>query len=118
MQVSKVRPLFDSLSVAVGEFPAQCMGETEPAVVGGAAANANDTAGGARACRAYQGASQAVGVATEGGILVWREHGEADDVGGFDDGCAGVEPPWGGDFPVDSIDGGDLARVSAQLAAQ
>ena len=84
----KLHPQFDAFTARIKKLPAQRAGETEAAVIRRAAADAEDDCLRAFACRCEKNFPQAEGVELERMKLPRWKHGEADDVGGLDDGGA------------------------------
>ncbi|MFM1945039.1 MAG: hypothetical protein RI897_4021 [Verrucomicrobiota bacterium] len=81
VEVGEVRPAGDGLVVLVQELPAETGGESEAAVVGGAAADADEAGFGFVSGSGEEEFCEALGIQLERVVLVGGEHGEADAPG-------------------------------------
>src|SRR5438445_214993 len=78
-------PLFDRLAAAIQKLPAQSASKAEAGVVGGAAANADQTARCPSINSCSEKSSQAKSIQCEWMELFRRQHRQADHLRGFDD---------------------------------
>ncbi len=88
----------DHFFIARGEeLPAQRARQSEPAVIGGAAAYSDQAMSGALLGGRLQERAQSLGVQFERVIFPRRQLGQADHAGGFNDRCFafGMPPPGG-----------------------
>src|SRR5947209_372193 len=102
----KLGPALDFFGVSVEELPANRPGHAEPAIIGSASADADQTAPCSFARYQLQKIAKALAVEFERVIFARRQLRQPDDSRGFDDGCLclRVPPPEGIARPVGGID--------------
>lgn len=120
VESGELRPVIEFAAGGIEEFPAKGAGEAEAGVVGGAAADADDTTSGAGAGGSVKDATEAEGIELEGVKFLFGEQGQTDDAGGFDEGefLAGDKPPLGGDGFAGGVEGFDGAGAGAEEAGE
>ena len=96
-EVMEFRPPNDVFVMSVEELPAESSRHSEPAIVGGAPADANDAAPGSVFGRVAKHRAESVSIQFERVVFSRRKHGQPDDARGLDDrGLRVIVPPPGG----------------------